>query len=173
MRRVRHGGATEVQRAADTCCFAGESDHGFDYVGIGALAFFHDLHSEGRDIYFRRVERIQHGGNHGGVDCRQIALDIDDGVIPAAGVEPLKRLMHPVRSAGQIGIRHHGIAPSRGNGIGDRLIPGSDQHGTYASLDRAAPHVNDHRCAVYVSQWFVGKSRGGETSRYDNDGVLG
>ena len=78
-------------------------------------------------------------------DGRQIALQVDDGIDFARGIEGAERLENPVRPGRMVGARHHRLAAMGGHRLGDLGCVGGDSHPADLRGLRPAQHMDDHR----------------------------
>ena len=100
-------------------------------------------------------------------DHRLIALDIDDdGVIAERAL--LHHFRQPFGAGLVIGAGHAHFTTSRFNGAGYVRMIGGDNNAIRAGFARALQHVDNHRFAVNVLQWFSRQARRGETRRNNN-----
>ena len=100
-------------------------------------------------------------------DHRLIALDIDDdGVIAERAL--LHHLRQPFGAGLMVGAGHADLAAGGFNRPGDLFVIGGDNNTIRAGFAGALQHMDNHRLAVNVLQWFSRQARGGETRR-NND----
>src|SRR3546814_10541695 len=85
--------------------------------------------------------------DHGGIDRRQIALDIHDHVVPPAGVDSLDGLEDPVGTGRVVGIGEHGGAARHRHRLHDLPVPGSDDDGA----ERSEEHTYELQSLMRIS----------------------
>ena len=143
----------------------------FTTFGVGALFLGMDLGSQRRDIDRGVGKRRQHVADIVGVDGRKIALQIDDDVGLAIGVELAQRLENPVGSGRMIGARHDGLAAMGRHGDGDVGRVGGDRDAADSGRLRPAQHMDDHRQAGDVQQRLAGQPGGGHAGGNQHQGA--
>ena len=104
-------------------------------------------------------EQFGNGANEGGIEYRQIALQIDDDIMRALRIDRFKRGEHAVRSRRQIRIGEDGAAAGARDHRNDFGLGGRDQDGAEPGCDRLPPDALDHRDARNIGQRLVGKPR--------------
>ena len=117
-------------------------------------------------------ERRERGADRRRIDQRQIALHIDDGVVPPLRIEPAS----PPRGCGR--SRRDGRArsapPCRRPLRPPRRSRRSAQAtttGPTPAATRAAPDMHDHRRAGDIGERLARQPRRGQAGRNDEDGV--
>jgi hypothetical protein len=106
-----------------------------------------DFGGQRRDIDRGVGQRCQHVTNIVGPDGRKVALQIDDDLDLAAGIELAQRLVNPVRSGGVIGAGHDRLEAMGGHRHQQcRRIGGDGDTADSRGLG-AAQHMDDHRQA--------------------------
>ena len=111
----------------------------------------------------------QHGAHGGRIERRQVALDVDDGIVAAVGIDQLHRLEDAVGARGMVRPRQHGLAAGRPDGIDDRQLAAGHEHRADGGLDRPPPDMHDHGLAVDIGQRLVGQAGRGQAGGNDDD----
>ena len=107
-----------------------------------------------------------------GIDGRQVALDVDDDVVPALGIEALERLEDAVGAGRVVGAGHaRRSPPARSHRLDDLGLVGRDHDRAEPGLHGAAPDMDDHRLAVDVGQRLARQPGRGHAGGDENDGV--
>ena len=96
--------------------------------------------------------------NQGGIERRQVALQIDHGAKLAVRIARQHGLEHPVGPARMVRARHYRFAASFSYRVPHGFRVGRHQHRPAIGLNRAAPHMHDHRFAADIGQGLVGES---------------
>ena len=116
-------------------------------------------------------ERVEDGADHHGIERRQVALEIDDDVVAAVGIEGFGGFEDAVRPGGMIGPGHDGQPTGPANSLGDLGGVGRHQHGAEFRLHGPAPNVNDHRLAADVGERLTGQPRRPHAGRNKDQGL--
>ena len=116
-------------------------------------------------------ERPDRGAHRLARDRRQIALDVDDHVVPAVRIDRRQRLEDAVGAGAVIGPGQRRPAAGGRHRLDDALIVGGDQHRPDVGLDRAAPNMDDHRFAPDVGERLAGQPRRAHAGGDENDRI--
>ena len=154
-------GAREIERAKPP--FANEGPDRLDDIGVVPLLLAPDRGRQRRDIHRQVAERRYRRANRFGLDGRQIALHVDDDVVPSVRIGRADRLENPIRARGVIGPRHYSAPPGVTHRVQNPGVVGGDHDRADIRFHGASPDVNDHGNAADVGERRV--SRGGLARR--------
>ena len=135
--------------------------------------FVLDDRREGRDVGFRVSETGDGGANRGRVQQRKVALQIDDRVVSAAGVETHDRLVDAVGAGGLAPICHHGTPSDLLDRVGNGAVAAGNNNRPDLGGDGAPPDMDDHWRSGDVGERFARQTRCGEAGGNDDDRVFG
>ena len=147
---MRRRSAGEVERTHPLTPQRGS--HRLHHTGTYAFLFGMDLGGEGGDIDRGVGKRGQHVADVVRGDGREIALQVDDDLRFAGGVELFQRLENPVRAGGVVGARHDRLAAMGLDRGRDLRRVGGNRHSADPGLFPPAQHVDDHRQSGDVHQ---------------------
>ena len=88
----RSGGAGEIERMAGCGCL--QRHNRLDDIRVVALTRLGNFGNQSRHVII--AQYLQHTPDEARLQCRQIALQIDNAPVRAVGVNKLKRLMDAV-----------------------------------------------------------------------------
>ncbi len=99
------GGAAEVERAGDGARLRlrREGRDELHDVGIAPFPLLADDGAKRRDVDASLAEGPKHGTHDRSLDGREIALHVDDDVVPAERVDDAQRLVDPVGAGAVVG----------------------------------------------------------------------
>ena len=165
--------AAEVKRAANGGAF-GEGDRHLDDIGIVALARVADRRHQGGDIDRQGSASGRERRPHqGGIERRQIALQVDDDIVAAIGIDVGQGLEDAIGAGRVIGIGQHRPPAGDVDGVRDLPLGAGDDHRADVGLDGAPPDMHDHRLAVDVGQRLAGQAGRRHAGGHDDDGTMG
>ena len=105
------------------------------------------------------------------LDGRQIALNVDDNVVFAGGVDRAQRLEDPVRAGLMVRAGQDRLAPGRLDRRDDARIVGRDENRPDVGFDRAPPDMGDHRLAADVGERLARQAAGRHARGDEDDGI--
>ena len=121
----------------------------------------------------RHRERRQHGGQVIRRNARQIALQVDDDVVGAGGIEALQRGMNTVGAGGQRRVGEDGSAAGGGNGFGNLGLGAGHRNRPQSRVPGPVQHMDDHRQAADIGQRLAGQTGGSQAGGDQDDGGHG
>ena len=110
-----------------------------------------------------RQARLQRG---------KVALQVEDDVEVALGVDVIDGLEHAVGARDVIWARQDGFAAGLAYGRDDLLRIGGHHDATDVGRHGPPPDVHDHRRAGYIGQRLAGQPRRVHPGRNDDEGAL-
>jgi hypothetical protein len=159
------GRAREIEGARLTFAFA-QGQHRLDHVGIGPVRPVGLGGDQGGDVAGRLA--VQNGGagdGQTGAGEGHVALDVDDGVEIALGVDGVHGGANAVRARRQGGVRQDGVAACGFHRLDDLGIASGD-HDRQARGLGLTIGAHDHRRVADQGQRLVRQAGGGHASRY-------
>ncbi len=132
---------------------------------------FDDLGGERRDIGAGVAERTDAGGDEMRLERRQVALQVDDDVGAAVGIDASDGFKDAIRARRVIGPGHHRLAAGSLYGGHDLGGVCRDHDASRVGGDRAAPHVDDHRRTGDIDHRLAGQARCLHARGDDDEGI--
>ena len=141
-----------------------------DDVGIAALFVAADHGGERRDIHRRVAKRSCDGTDGLRRDGRQVALQVDYGVVAPIGIDDGERLEDAVGARWMVLPRHHRLAADLMDGIGDEERVGRHHDPAEIGLHGPTPDMDDHRLVADHRKRLSWEAGGRHARRYEDQG---
>ena len=117
------------------------------------------------------AERTDAGRNEMRLERRQIALQIDDDVSAAVGVDASDGFKDAIRARSVVGPGHHRLAARSLYGGYDFGCICRDHDTSRVGGDCATPHVDDHRRTGDIDHRLAGQARCLHARGDDDEGI--